>query len=50
MSTVRRLDRTLGGNLVYRRDHRKADGRMLYLYGRTSHDLPLLAETADDLP
>lgn len=49
MSDNRTLDRSLGGIPIYRCDHRKADGRMLYLYGRSPHDLPLQAETADDL-
>ncbi|MEO1044884.1 MAG: galactose-1-phosphate uridylyltransferase [Pseudomonadota bacterium] len=31
---------------VYRRDHRKADGRSLYLYGHKPHALPPMAETA----
>ena len=38
-----------GGAPVYRRDHRKADGRMLYLYGRQPHDLPVMSENAADL-
>lgn len=41
------LTRTLGGRPVYRRDHRKADGRMLHLYGRKPHDLPLQHESED---
>lgn len=42
------LPRSLGGQ-VYRRDHRKADGRMLHLYGRSAHALPVVKETADDI-
>ncbi|MEM8724207.1 MAG: galactose-1-phosphate uridylyltransferase [Pseudomonadota bacterium] len=43
------LDRSLGGRATYRRDHRKADGRMLHLYGREAHDLPLQSESADEI-
>ena len=43
------LPRSLGGNPVYRRDHRKADGRMLRLYGRQPHDLAPGAESADPI-
>ena len=42
------LPRALGG-AVYRRDHRKADGRMLHLYGRAPHDLPVVRESEDDI-
>ena len=49
MSAPTPLARSLGGGPVYRRDHRKADGRMLYLYGREMHDLPLLHEGTDNL-
>ncbi|MEM7780964.1 MAG: galactose-1-phosphate uridylyltransferase [Pseudomonadota bacterium] len=41
------LPRSVGGAPTFRRDHRKADGRMLHLYGRIPHDLPLLPETED---
>lgn len=41
------LSRALGGDPIYRRDHRKADGRMLHLYGRKQHDLELQSESAD---
>ncbi|MEM6476669.1 MAG: galactose-1-phosphate uridylyltransferase [Pseudomonadota bacterium] len=43
------LPRSIGGRATFRRDHRKADGRMLHLYGRTPHDLPLQRETNDDI-
>ncbi|MDJ0643927.1 MAG: galactose-1-phosphate uridylyltransferase [Erythrobacter sp.] len=43
------LARTLGSRATYRRDHRKADGRMLYLYGREPHGMPLLPESKDDI-
>ena len=43
-----RLARSIGAP-VFRRDHRKADGRMLHLYGRSLHDLPLQHEDADDI-
>ena len=41
------LPRSLGGSPIYRRDHRKADGRMLRLYGREPHNLPPASESAD---
>ncbi|MEM1134006.1 MAG: galactose-1-phosphate uridylyltransferase [Pseudomonadota bacterium] len=34
---------------IYRRHHRKADGRSLYLYGHKPHDLPPFAETAGEI-
>ncbi len=43
------LVRSVGGAPTYRRDHRKADGRMLHLYGRNAHNLPLQAEADDDI-
>ena len=43
------LARSLGGKPVHRRDHRKADGRMLYLYGREPHELPVQAESSDPI-
>ncbi len=43
------LERSLGDRATYRRDHRKADGRMLYLYGREPHDLPLQRESDDEI-
>lgn len=49
MSAPVSLPRSLGGQPTYRRDHRKADGRMLHLYGRTPHDLPVQSESADDI-
>ncbi|AWW75447.1 galactose-1-phosphate uridylyltransferase [Erythrobacter sp. KY5] len=42
------LRRALGGP-IHRRDHRKADGRMLHLYGRAPHTLPILSESDDDI-
>ena len=44
-----RLSRAIGGAPIFRRDHRKADGRMLHLYGRTPHTLPIVRESADDI-
>ncbi|MEO0419052.1 MAG: galactose-1-phosphate uridylyltransferase [Pseudomonadota bacterium] len=49
MSAPAPLPREIGGRTAYRRDHRKADGRMLYLYGREPHPLPLQAESADEI-
>ncbi|MEM7703738.1 MAG: galactose-1-phosphate uridylyltransferase [Pseudomonadota bacterium] len=43
------FSRAIGDRTTIRRDHRKADGRMLYLYGRSPHTLPLQAETADEI-
>jgi len=37
------------GEQAFRRDHSKADGRPLYLYGRQAHELPVLDETADEV-
>ncbi len=42
--------RSLGNKPVYRREFRKADWRMLRLYGRQEHRLSPLPETSDDLP
>lgn len=49
MSGAVPLNRSLGGRTTYRRDHRKADGRMLYLYGREPHDLTLQSQSHDDI-
>ncbi len=49
MSEAITLPRQIGGSEIYRRDHRKADGRMLHLYGRSPHSLPLQPESADDI-
>ncbi len=49
MSDAVELARSLGGKPTYRRDHCKADGRMLQLYGRVPHELPLQSETADPI-
>lgn len=46
---MKELARSLGGRATYRRDHRKADGRMLYLYGREPHSLPLQRESHDEI-
>ena len=43
------LPRSVGGRDTFRRDFRKADGRMLYLYGREPHALPTQAESADEI-
>lgn len=43
------LARSLGGRPIFRRDHRKADGRMLHLYGRDRHNLPAHPETSDEI-
>ena len=43
------LARSVGGEHVYLREHRKADGRMLRLYGRTPHALSPLPESADPI-
>ncbi len=43
------LPRALGGKTVYRRDHRKADGRMLQLYGLVPHDEAVQSESADEI-
>ena len=45
---TRVVARSIGGD-VHRRDHRKADGRMLHLYGRTPHRLPIVAESDNDI-
>ncbi|TRD12066.1 galactose-1-phosphate uridylyltransferase [Erythrobacter insulae] len=49
MSAPIELPRSVGGVPTYRRDHRKADGRMLHLYGRTPHLLAVQSESADDI-
>lgn len=43
------LETQIGDRSVYRRTHTKADGRQLVLYGYTPHELPLLAETNDEV-
>lgn len=48
MSSPTALARALGGD-VFRRDHRKADGRMLHLYGRNAHTLPVVKESVDEI-
>lgn len=42
--------RAIGGKPVFRRDFRKADGRMLRLYGRSMHNLDPMTQTSEDLP
>ncbi len=49
MSNPIELARSVGGPPTYRRDHRKADGRMLHLYGRKPHTLPLQTESAEPI-
>lgn len=49
MSEETSLERTLGGQPTFRHDFRKADGRMLYLYGRQPHTLDPFPETAEEL-
>ena len=44
-----RLTRSLGGQPTHRRDYRKADGRMLYLYGRDLHGLAPQGESVDPI-
>ena len=44
--TVSTLDHNIGG-VVHRRSFTKADGRMLYLYGRKAHDLPVQEQQND---
>ena len=41
------IDSALGE--IYRRDHRKADGRMLHLYGSAPHILPVQREGSDEI-
>ncbi|MEM1053836.1 MAG: galactose-1-phosphate uridylyltransferase [Pseudomonadota bacterium] len=43
------LPRSIGARPVYLRKYRKADGRMLRLYGRGSHDLLPSVETAEPI-
>ncbi len=49
MSDTIILPKTIGGARIYRRDFRKADGRMLRLYGRSVHSADPLPQSADDL-
>ncbi len=49
MSENTPLSRAIGGKTVYRREHRKADGRMLQLYGHSPHELALQSESADEI-
>ncbi|GMN02902.1 galactose-1-phosphate uridylyltransferase [Erythrobacter sp. MTPC3] len=43
------LPRSFGGKPTFRRDFRKADGRMLHLYGRTPHDLSPQQEEVNEI-
>lgn len=49
MSEAVQLARTVGDKPTFLREHRKADGRMLRLYGREAHSLEPSAETADEI-
>lgn len=49
MSANVRLATELGGAPIYRRDFRKADGRMLRLYGREKHREEPLHQSDDDI-
>ena len=49
MTRVTPLSRSIGGQPAFRRDHRKADGRMLHLYGHAPHDLAVQSENHDDI-
>ncbi|MDN3644724.1 galactose-1-phosphate uridylyltransferase [Pontixanthobacter aestiaquae] len=46
--TVTPLDTPVAGD-VFRRSFTKADGRMLYLYGREAHSLPVQTQQDDDI-
>ena len=43
------FERSVGPGPVFRRDWRKADGRMLHLYGRSPHRLDPLPEPSEDI-
>lgn len=49
MTGVTTLERSLGDGPIYCREHRKADGRMLRLYGRKRHELEPAFESADPI-
>jgi UDPglucose--hexose-1-phosphate uridylyltransferase len=49
VSSAKPLARSVGGSPVYLREHRKADGRMLRLYGREPHMLSPAPESADPI-
>ncbi|WP_336987110.1 galactose-1-phosphate uridylyltransferase [Altererythrobacter aquiaggeris] len=49
MRDIITLPNPAGGAPVYRRDHRKADGRMLHLYGHKIPDGTALADEAGDV-
>ena len=50
MSRPFELARSVGGEPVYCREHIKADGRMLRLYGHEPNGLEPMPEAAEDLP
>ena len=50
MSDNFKLARSIGDQPVWCREHIKADGRMLRLYGHAPHTLEPFSEEADDLP
>ena len=45
---IDQLENAIGGD-AFRRSFAKADGRMLYLYGRQPHDLPPRSQDKDDV-
>ncbi len=49
MNNVHKLARKIGGATTYRRDHLKADGRMLHLYSHSAHKLPVQNEATDPI-
>ncbi|WP_379551995.1 galactose-1-phosphate uridylyltransferase [Qipengyuania sp. DGS5-3] len=49
MSENETLAWRIAGREVYRRSHKKADGRMLHLYGEQPHTSPLQSESADPI-
>lgn len=50
MSQPIKLARSVGGKPIWCREHTKADGRMLRVYGHAPHVQPVLAEENEDLP
>lgn len=49
MTASTQLSCTLGGSPAFRRDYRKADGRMLHLYGRSVHTLAPQEESVEQV-
>lgn len=47
MANTSTLTQTVEGRSIFRRQHMKADGRELLLYGFQAHDRPVLGETDD---